>query len=239
MNAKQYMIEERNKYISRFMTHLLSFDVAAIGFAIYTTIEQPPIYSHLIILTAVICWSISTYHGMRFWKDNSSNAYDKIIHFDLLTALVKKRRLNPESLSEAEKELLKLSDNADENVGKRLTSSWKLFLAGIFFYILGHISLMYELNRPSNQSRNMKITEEILSQDIEDNDLIEQRYIDKYPTQSQEIIGYIQNIQDPDAFRADLQKALDSNKVIEFEYDTILLDAAPTYQLVDAPSSQE
>lgn len=69
--------------------------------------------------------------------------------------------------------------------------------------------------------------------------LVEELYIEKHPEQDKEILSYLIKADDREKFRQDLKTALDSSQVVEFTYDTTLLDALPTYKLVDAPSSQE
>lgn len=127
----------------KFAYYIIALCVSCLGFAIYQTEDHVLDYSKIILLLAVLTWSISIYFGIKYIKNQQYGLY--------LSYILYENQRNKFELSKDNIDKIKyVNDEFKEEIritGKKTKRQHKhqlnSFFIGAFFYIIWHIFEMY------------------------------------------------------------------------------------------------
>lgn len=140
---KEIRSEHRGQQ-QKLVYYIIALCVTAIGFSIFRTNGQSLRCSHIVLLVAVLCWSLSIVLGLKFLKHSIDVLWNNNLWFDIKNRnFVDWTLLKDENIDDMGDGIMKY---IDDQIGKYKNHvDWQeyLFYAGMVFFIIWHVLEMY------------------------------------------------------------------------------------------------
>lgn len=135
--------DKQEKYIY----YLIALAVAAVGFSLSKTFDQPLKYSQLPLGLAVLCWALSIHNGLKFLQFDLATLYANLALFDIVEGRHELSGNHPEKIKIGiESVQSAMHDNANSGQNH---SFWQIrFLyVGIILFLIWRFLEMYLLTK--------------------------------------------------------------------------------------------
>ena len=128
----------------KFVYYTIALSVAAIGFSITATKDQPLSCSHIFVALSILSWAFSVFFGFRFIKLTISTLFSNHVYIQILNGTNPEVGNNINMIKAASEGVKSAMESNSRNANKSLTIQEILFYLGIVFYLVWHVIEMYK-----------------------------------------------------------------------------------------------
>lgn len=139
MDVKFEIYRSLSQLQEKFVFYLIALNVAAIGFAVYLTMDKPLVLTQIPLGMAVVSWGLSIWFGTNYLKKLIDS---KSINFEMLKLEGNRTLINQNDYAAKSNDLMEEDQQIHVKIIQYLKYHEGLFYAGIIFFLTWHFLQM-------------------------------------------------------------------------------------------------